>query len=182
VDARQNGAPVLTAQTVFGAPGESPGHPGEGRPATVHPEKLAPLGLPPAMVPHFTGLVDYRPAGGGFPLAGGDEARVRLWMRLTDRRPLDAARLCFLLDAVFPAFYAVLTRPAPAVTVDLRYDFLRAITPDVAPDGWALFDFSTRHFADGWAVEDGVAWSRAGEMLAVARQLRKVLAKGASRA
>ncbi|MBC6982617.1 acyl-CoA thioesterase II [Caulobacter sp. 17J80-11] len=183
VAAHQDGETRFTAGVTFGQDAASPAHRPASRPAGIaQPEGLAPLDLPPAIVPHFTQLADYRPAGAGFPFANGEEAVIRIWMRLNDGLPLDAARLAFLFDAVFPSFYAVTDRPWPAATVDLRYDFARPLTPDVAPDGWALFEFTTRDWANGWAVEDGTAWNRAGELLGVARQLRKVLARGASAA
>lgn len=168
---------VFAADATFGADsGISAEHRPGGAPAAPAPESLEPLPPLPG-VPHFTRLVDYRWAGGSRPYAGGTEAVIRLWMRTKDGEPLDACRLAFLLDAIFPSFYTVLSGPAPAATVDLRYDFARAVTPDLAPDGWALFEFRTRDWAGGWAVEDGSAWTRDGRLLAVARQLRKAVAK-----
>jgi len=181
VRALQGDGTPFVAGVTFGLDGPGPEHRPASRPHGVaQPEGLAPLDLPPEIVPHFTGHVDYRPAGGGFPFAKGEEARILIWMRVNDREPLDGARLAFLFDAVFPAFFTVIDRPCPAATADLRYDYARAITPDLAPDGWALFEFSTRDWAGGWAIEDGTAWSRSGELLGVARQLRKIVARGMS--
>jgi acyl-CoA thioesterase len=177
VTAEQAHALMFTADVTFGSDAPASAEHRPERPFDpAPPETLAPLAPLPG-VPHFTDLVDYRWAGGGVPFSGGDEAVIRIWMRVNDGEPLDAGRLAFLLDAIFPSFYAVLRAPAPAATVDLRYDFARAITPDLAQDGWALFEFRTRDWAGGWAVEDGAAWSRSGALLAVARQLRKAVAK-----
>lgn len=177
VTATQGDAIVFAADVTFGA--ESPisaEHRPAGAPDVTAPEAIEPLAPLPG-VPHFTRLVDYRWAGGGRPYSGGREAMIRLWMRLNDGAPLDEDRLAFLLDAIFPSFYTVLSGPAPAATVDLRYDFTRAITPSVSPDGWVLFEFRTRDWAGGWAVEDGSAWTRDGALIAVARQIRKAVAK-----
>lgn len=179
VTARQGADTPFAAEVTFGAPGKSPEHRPSSAPAVKPPEDLADLALPEGAVPHFTRWADYKPAGGGFPFAGGDEARILIWMRMKDARPLTDARLAFLFDAIFPAFYATVTAPAPAVSVDLRYDFAGPISDDAAPDGWALFEFTTRDFADGWAVEDATAWNRNGRALGFARQVRKVLGRTA---
>lgn len=177
VTAEQAHELMFAADVTFGSDAAAAAeHRPERAPDVAPPDALSPLAPLPG-VPHFTDLVDYRWAGGGVPFSGGDEALIRLWMRVNDGEPLDAHRLAFLLDAIFPSFYTVLRAPAPAATVDLRYDFARAITPDLAPDGWALFEFRTRDWAGGWAVEDGAAWSRSGELLGVARQLRKAVAR-----
>ncbi len=41
---------------------------------------------------------------------------------------------------------------------------------------WALGVFRTNHAADGYASEDGELWSADGELLALSRQLRRILA------
>lgn len=177
VTASQGGETLFVSDVTFGAdsPISAEHRPGAA-PEAVPPKALEPLAPLPG-VPHFTRLVDYRWAGGGRPYSGGRDAMIRLWMRLNDGAALDEDRLAFLLDAIFPSFYTVLSGPAPAATVDLRYDFTRAITPDVSPDGWVLFEFRTRDWAGGWAVEDGSAWTQDGALIAVARQLRKAVAK-----
>lgn len=176
VAAEQAHQAVFNADITFGA--DSPG--AEHRPdapfAFETAERL-PDWPPYPGHPHFARSVEYRRAGGEAPFSGAGEALLRVWMRITDGEPLDVYRLAFLLDAIFPSFYVVLSGPAPAATVDLRYDFARAVTPELAPDGWALFEFRTRDWAGGWAVEDGTAWTRDGRLLAVARQLRKAVAK-----
>lgn len=103
-------------------------------------------------------------------------SEVSLWMRTTDHVPLDEARLLFLLDAIFPTYWTAL--PAPpivAASVDLRVDLLAGLTPEVSPEGWALFRFTTRDLGGGWAVEDGVAWAPDGRPLALVRQRRKLM-------
>lgn len=167
---------VFTADVTFGAGAGGAEHRPAAAPAAEAPDALPPLPELPG-APHFVRLADYRWAGGSRPYSGAEDAMIRLWMRVGDGEALDAFRLAFLFDAIFPSFYTVLKGPMPAATVDLRYDFARAITPDLAPDGWVLFEFRTRDWAGGWAVEDGTAWTRTGELLGVARQLRKAVAK-----
>lgn len=178
VSARQEDRLLMNAAVTLGADGrDGEGHVVADRPDVRPPEDLAPLPLAPEVQPHFVAHADYRPAGGGFPFAGGKEARILIWMRTVERQPMDAAQLAFLFDAVFPAFYAVLTGPVPAASVDLRYDFAGDLD---APDGWVLFQFTTRDWQSGWAIEDATAWNREGRWLGVGRQLRKVVARGSA--
>jgi acyl-CoA thioesterase len=101
---------------------------------------------------------------------------LRLWMRTRDGRPLDEARLLFLLDGIYPTYWTAL--PAPPVisaSVDLRADLFGDLTPETSPDGWAFFAFRTMDLGGGWAVEDGVAYAPDGRPLALVRQRRKLM-------
>lgn len=178
VRAEQGAKPILAALATFGADGPGPAH----RPLAIEP--AAPLDaiesseLDAPFRPWFTRWVEYRLAME--PRFGEqDEAVVKVWMRLKDGRPLDDARLCFLMDAIWPNFFMVTDIQALTATADMRVDLFDALTPDVSPDGWAYFEFRTGDASSGWAVEDGVAIAPDGRPLGVARQLRKVLAKPA---
>jgi acyl-Coa thioesterase superfamily protein len=97
-------------------------------------------------------------------------------MRLTDPRPLDALSLTFLADAAFPALYAHLTEPLVIPTTDLTLHYTpAAMEPDARPGECVLGVFTNVVTQNGFAVEDGLLWSRDAELLAVARQLRRVL-------
>lgn len=103
-------------------------------------------------------------------------SEVSLWMRTTDHAPLDESRLLFLLDAIYPTYWTALPAPPTmAASVDLRVDLLTDLTPEVSPEGWALFRFTTRDLGGGWAIEDGVAWAPDGRPLALVRQRRKLM-------
>ena len=179
VRGRQKGL-VFESRLTFGDDGEGAVHRPAACPAAPPPEAVGPLPMPPQLLPRFTQNAQYG-AIAGRPFSSS-EPRLLLWMREASGAPLDDLRLAFLLDAVFPAFYVGLDRPVPAASVDLRYDFTGPVGEADAPDGWVLFEFATRDFGQGWAIEDGSAWSRSGRLLAVARQLRKTLAKPTSAA
>jgi acyl-CoA thioesterase len=173
--AEQAGKPILSSLLTFGASGHGPTvRPLEGLDLPARPARETAMDHP--IAPWFTRVVEYRFIGDVGLMGGQPEARVRVWMRLREPGPLDELKLCFLLDAVFPYFFSI-TGPTLSTSVDLRYDLFAAVTPDVSPEGWAYFDFTTRDCSDGWAVEDGQAFAPDGAPLAVARQLRKVLAK-----
>lgn len=174
VRAGQGERAVLTSLLTFGDAGRGPVH----RPlADPFPpvDSLSGDTLDGPIAPWFTRAVQYRFDGEHGVMGGLDDAVVRVWMRTREPGPLDELKLTFLLDAVFPNFFRV-AGPTFATSVDLRYDLFQAITPDLSPDGWAFFEFRTADASDGWAVEDGVAYAPDGRPIAVARQLRKVLA------
>ncbi len=128
------------------------------------------------MAPHFTRHVEYRmetgPGIGG--AYAGQPAIERLWMRTRDGRPLDEARLCFLLDALYPPAFTVLPQPLGGASVDLRYDILTDPTPELAPGGWAFFEFRMLDLNHGWTLDDVVVWGADGTPIALARQRRKL--------
>ena len=174
VRAAQNEHAILSSLLTFGDAGRGPVH----RPlADPFPALDSVDGdtLEPEIAPWFTRAVEYRWDGPHGLMGGHEDAVARTWMRTRTPGPLDELKLAFLLDAVFPNFFRV-TGPTFATSVDLRYDFFQAITPELSPDGWVFFEFRTADASDGWAVEDGVAYAPDGRPLAVARQLRKVLA------
>jgi len=119
----------------------------------------------------------------GPPFGAGPEARVEAWMRPRVPTPLDAPAAAFLLDALWPAVYARLDRPAGAPTVDITMHFRRSLPlPSSAPGAWALGRFTTRLLAEGFFEEDGELWSEDGLLLAQSRQLALLKPPGSPRA
>ena len=177
VRAGQGDRLAMSGLVTFGAAGEGP----ELRAASITPPPLLeqPLTpMDPQFGPHFIRHVEHRFVG-GIQLFGRNETdRMGVWMRTVDGKPLDEARLAFLLDATFPVYWTMLPAPpAISATADLRYDFFGSIPEDAAPDGWTYFEFVSRDSHGGWTVEDATAWAQDGRPLAVGRQLRKVLAQ-----
>ena len=155
--------------------------PGEAlTPLAVAPPPLVSVDPTPQlhgpMVPRFSQHVDYRFDGGPHILGGnaGRAAVERVWMRTGDGRPLDEIGLCYLLDAIYPPAWTAFKRPAAMASVDLRYDILTDITPALAPDGWAFFEFRMLDYGLGWTLDDATAWAADGTPLAVARQRRRL--------
>lgn len=177
VEAGQGDRITLSATASYGADTDFPAL----SPLAVAPPPLD--GLDPerqlggGMAPHFTRHVDYRFETGPHILGGnaGRAAVERLWMRTRDGAPLDEARLCYLLDALYPPAWTALKAPPGGASVDLRYDFLAEPTPQTAPDGWAFFEFRMLDLGLGWTVDDVIVWGADGTPLALARQRRKLL-------
>lgn len=141
-------------------------------------DSLEDVVLDPALYPWLKRYTENRFIEGDrlFGQNNAQPSEVSLWMRTTDHVPLDEARLLFMLDAIYPTYWTALpTPPIMAASVDLRVDMLTDLTPEVSPEGWALFRFTTRDVGSGWAVEDGVAWAPDGRPIAMVRQRRKLL-------
>lgn len=141
-------------------------------------QDLDPTPMDPTFGPWFTRHIDHRFVAGPklFGQNAGRTPELGCWMRTIDAAPLDEARLLFLLDGLYPTYFTAL--PAPPIisaSVDLRADLLTAITPDVSPEGWAYFHFTSRDVGGGWAVEDGVAHAPDGRPIALVRQRRKLM-------
>ena len=141
-------------------------------------ESLPTTPMDPAFGPWFTRYIDHRFVDGPklFGENAGRTPELGCWMRTNDGKPLDEARLLFLLDGLYPTYFTAL--PAPPIisaSVDLRADLLAELTPDTSPEGWAYFHFTSRDVGGGWAVEDGVAQAPDGRPLALVRQRRKLL-------
>jgi acyl-CoA thioesterase len=170
----QAGRTVLTGSAVFGAGRSGPGHDGVPAPAAPAPEDCPEVRLPHRLAA-FAQHLELRAAIPVLPLSGGGERpELRFWVRFADRRPLDAAAVVLLADALPPALFAVWTRPRPVPSVDLTVHLTDAL--DTGPaDGWALVGIVTEHAGGGWAVDASSVWTRDGRLAALARQTRRVL-------
>ena len=150
---------------------------------------LTPLAVPPPLdalrtggdlrgplSPRFSQHVEYR-FDGGARILNPDPTRPaieRVWMRTLGGRAMDTLALCYLLDAIYPPVWTVMERAVSMSTVDLRYDILADPTPELAPDGWAFFEFRLLDLGLGWAVDEATAWAIDGTPLALSRQRRKL--------
>lgn len=184
VDAAQGGRATHHAMAIWG--GDQPG-------VVLEPERAMPPprdAIDPArtisgpLSPRFSQHVDYLFDNGPNILGGnvGKPAVERVWMRIKDGRPLDEARLCYLLDALYPPSWTAFRRPPPMTTIDLRYDLFETISPETAPDGWLFFEFRVLTLENGWTIDDAVAWAADGRPIAASRQRRKLLADRSAKA
>jgi acyl-CoA thioesterase len=170
---RQDGSTVAAALASFGRARESLGHVGVEMPGVPPPERCEPIAERPVPEPRAGLLVEHRPAAPPLPLTGGDRARILVWMRLVEDRPVDALSATMLADAAPPALYGRLDRfvAMPSAEIALHYATLGA-----APESpWLLGDFRTCHAAEGYASEDGELWTPDGRLVLQVRQLRRVL-------
>ncbi len=126
LDARliQNGEVQARASAVLSVPRTSVSTPARARPATPDWDALIDIGMAPPMAPVFTAHFEYRPATAMF----ADEHGTRGWLRpRTPLERLDGPALIALLDAWWPAIFAVEGRPRPVATVSFTAELLRPL-------------------------------------------------------
>jgi acyl-CoA thioesterase len=141
-------------------------------PAVPGPDRCPAVELPVDLVP-FLQHLDFRPATDTALLGGAEQAEFIGWLRLRDGSALGAQVLTVLVDALPPALYAVLTSPVPVPTVALSVQYAEPATTSCSE--WVLGRITTRSAGGGWCVDDSDLWSVDGQLLASARQTRRVL-------
>ena len=172
--ARQAGRVRFTATGVFGAGGT----PVDYAPATraVLPDVPAVADCAPWDVGDGPALktVEFRPATDNLPLGDSGLADFHVWMRIAgDDAPVDRARALTLLDAPAPGLYATTTAPFAIPTVELTAHLLPALQDTTTP--WVLARMQTVVAAEGYSVDDCELWNEAGDLIAMARQLRRAI-------
>jgi acyl-CoA hydrolase len=174
IEATQDQKPILNVIASFGASDDSIGHRPDDFPRVAEPESLE-LSPPNPTIPRHAALIEQAHAGGGTFFGSGKEAMYQLWRRMADGKPLNEDRAVFMIDAMLPPLHATTDSFHRCASADLRYDFISPLTPDLTPDGWALFEFRARDWSGGWTIDEVTVWSRAGRLLALGRQQRKML-------
>ena len=147
----------------------------EVEPADPDRPAIGPLpgGDRPPFVDHLT--MQWR--FGDPPFSGADRAETGGWLGLREPHAVDAAVVCVLADAWFPAPWPRLQALAPAPTIDLTVHF-RAPLP--LADEPLLGRFRTSLVRDGFFEEDGELWSADGTLVAQSRQLGLLIGAGGS--
>ena len=164
----QDGEPGALATAAFSSEWpEAIGFDHSGRPDVPGPDSIDALDRG-GLVPPFTQFLDFRPAVGDPLISGSDRALSGGWMRLREPHELDAPLVALLADAWPPAVFPLATAPVAAPTVELTVHF-RAPLP--AAGEWVLGVFESKLARGGFFGEDGMLWSRDGELIAEARQL-----------
>ena len=133
------------------------------------PEDVPLQGETRLQAPPFAQNFDFRPAIGGKPFEGADEAVTGGWFWPKEGPDqVDTALAVALCDSWFPALFTATETPLAVPTLDLTVH-LRAQLP--RPADWVLGTFWTRRARAGFLEEDGELFSRDGELLAQSRQL-----------
>ena len=178
VEGFQGPRPVIAAQALFATDAMGPAMAPLLRTPPAPVETLSSDDRQGGSLPYFSRHFEYRFEQASRLGCGEAAASEQVWMRACDQAPLDEARLCALLDAIYPTFLTSFTGPIPvAVTTGLHYEMLAPLTPATSPDGWVYLTFATQHLGAGWAVEDAVAYDRSGTPIALARQRRKLISQ-----
>ncbi len=124
--------------------------------------------LPGAEAPNFVDLLSMQARFGADPFSRADSALTGGWMGLREEREIDAATVCVLADAWYPAPWPRLAGLAPAPTVEMSVYFR---SPLPLPDSLLLGRFRSGQVRDGYFDEDGELWTPDGTLVAQSRQL-----------
>ncbi|QFG24939.1 acyl-CoA thioesterase domain-containing protein [Actinomadura sp. WMMB 499] len=140
-------------------------------PAAPPPGDCEIFRIPPEFVP-ISEFWEIRPVGANRPYAGCAEPELTAWVRLLeDDEAPDVHRLMLLMDALAPAYAAVLgdLRLVPTMEMSVRTgDGLAS-----ASSPWVLLRARTRSAGvSGWNDETIDAWDPQGAHLGSAHQLR----------
>ncbi|NNN13695.1 MAG: thioesterase family protein [Acidimicrobiaceae bacterium] len=101
--------------------------------------------------------------------ASGTQAKLAVWMRFADDRPIDADSVPLFLDSAPPAIMAVVQAgwiPTIDLTIHLR---------KVPTGNWVLGLFATDTLINGLLEEDGTLWDEDLNLIATSRQQAMLL-------
>lgn len=166
----QDDRPVALALAAFSKPWAGPEIHDLPMPSVAPPDAER-VSAPPVRerLPAFVRHLVMQPRLGGAsdgPMDAGG------WLGLAEPHALDAIALALLCDAWFSPPYVRMPAFVPTPTIDLTIHFRATLpTPGADPHELCLARFRTRHVHEGFFEEDGVIWSRDGEVLAQSRQL-----------
>lgn len=101
--------------------------------------------------------------------AAAEKAKLTVWMRFADDRPIDVDSVPLFLDSAPPAIMSVV-RAGWIPTIDLTVHLRRA------PVGsWLLGQFTTETLINGILEEDGMLWDEELNLVATSRQQAMLL-------
>lgn len=166
LDARliQNGEVQARASAVLSVPRVNVEIPRRSPPATPHWETLTAVDMRPPIAPVFTAHFEYRPVTAMFAEPEG----TRGW--LLPRTPLvrlDGPALVAMLDAWWPAIFAIEGRPRIVATVSFTAELLRPLE-SLRPDVPLLHVGRVAAASEGFFVELRELWQ--GEHLVAMNQ------------
>jgi acyl-CoA thioesterase len=169
----QNGKPILLATGAWATERKGFDFLGWAAPDVEPPElcsELTSVREGPSLPIH--GRWDIRSATEGAMFGSGQAPDLSWWIRPPTHRPLDAAMLVAITDALPPPIFVTETGPMAVPTVDLTVHIrtlLSAVTWE--PGDWILARFTTQYATGGFLEEDGALWTADGVLIAHSRQL-----------
>lgn len=98
------------------------------------------------------------------------EPRMEGWTRFADGRDADPLSLIVFCDSFPPTVFNVLDLPTWVPTIEYTVHVRAKPRP-----GWLQCRFSTRYLMGGYLEEDGEVWDSTGQLVALSRQLARVL-------
>jgi acyl-CoA thioesterase len=169
----QNGKPILLATGAWATEREGFDFLGWPAPEVEPPDAcsgLVSVREGPSLPIHKQWDIVSATAGAMF--GSGQAPDLTWWIRPPIHRPLDAAMLVAISDALPPPIFVTDVAPMAVPTVDLTIH-IRAMLSSVHwnPGDWILARFTTQYASGGFLEEDGALWTADGVLIAHSRQL-----------
>lgn len=163
---------VLLEGSTDAPPPSSPPLLSESMPITA-PQETAPLSAPPGIRLPFLEQVEIRPTGDSRPLAGGEQAALRAWIR--PRRPIanPVTRAAVLLDALAPSLFAILRDAVPVPTIELTMH----LAPSAPMSAWSAISQRTVWWNEAYCVDEADLRNEDGSLIAQVRQRRRIMSR-----
>lgn len=122
----------------------------------------------PPLGPHFARMFELRSER--WPFGGGPKAEVEGWVRLAKPVPIGVPEVIGLVDAYWPAIFAVETAPRPMATLSFTLELL---ADPAALDPAEPLRYRARALAarEGFVAESRELWTAGGELVALNHQL-----------
>jgi acyl-CoA thioesterase len=175
-DLLQAGSVAASAVALFGSPRNSPfvkelpaPHPDKS------PDEVAEATMPQERAPAFTQHFEMRWALGGLLFTGAAEPRSLIYARLRDRECGAEDALLALADVIPTPVLSMLTRPAPASSLNWMLEVLRN-PARLDLHGWCLIDTHVRAGTDGYLSQTSVLYGPDGHAYSVSHQTVGVFA------
>lgn len=169
----QDGQTVATALAAYGKPVPAPRYEDAPMPRVEPPGARAHMfGAVEEDLPPLVRRLRMQHRFGEPALSRAERAEIGGWYELDEGRPVDAAALCVLADAWFPAPWPRLGALMAAPTIDLTVHFRTQLPLPPSP---ILGRFRSRVARDGYFEEDGWMWAPDGTLVAQSRQLGLLL-------
>jgi acyl-CoA thioesterase len=169
----QEGEPRVVVTATFGDLGALEGPTVvRGSPPEIPPPEQCVRAEGP-VAPVFTQRFDLRMTPESAMWAVGQpsgEARMEGWIRFADGRDADPLSLVVFCDSFPPTVFNVLDLRTWVPTIE--YTVHVRAKPRA---GWLQCRFTTRYLIGGYLEEDGEVWDSSGHLVALSRQLARVL-------
>lgn len=139
------------------------------------PDEVAWATIPPERAPAFTRHFEMRWALGSPPFSGDTRPHSQVYARLRDRECATEDALLALADVIPTPVLSMLTRPAPASSLNWMLEVLRD-PAQLDLHGWCLLDTHVRAGTDGYLSQTSVLYGPDGHAYSVSHQTVGVFA------
>ena len=123
----------------------------------------------PGVTPEFVQHLQMRIGRGSLPYSGQKDARTTIFARLRDPDCAPEDALIALADSIPTPALSMLTRPAPAASLNWMLELL-GHPADLDLNAWVIIDTSVRAGSDGYLSQTSTLWGPSGHAFSISHQ------------